>query len=66
VNRTRKPKVGNKVKALLRFATIADAGRDFAMRSTPRKANGTRSAATAKGHDRSNHNSLQTMQPTPE
>jgi len=28
--RRRKPKVGNKVEALLRFSTVADAERDFA------------------------------------
>jgi catalase len=32
VTRTRKPKVGKKVKLLLRFATIADVGRDFALK----------------------------------
>ena len=29
--RRRKPKVGHKAKALLRFSTVADAERDFAL-----------------------------------
>ena len=30
--RRRKPKVGNKVEALLRFSTVADGERDFALK----------------------------------
>jgi len=38
--RTRNPKVGNTVEALLRISTVADAGRDFALQVCAEESDG--------------------------
>ena len=45
----RRPKVGNKVESLLRFSTLADAERDFALRFYAEEGNWDRVGKTRPG-----------------